>query len=198
MTRLILASASQTRARLLGAAGVPFEALPSRVDEDEVKAALLAEGFAPAAIADVLAEMKALRLSTIHPEALVLGCDQVLEFEDRLIDKSPSLDEARVLLLSLAGNSHSLVTAAVLAKGGMPIWRKSEHARLRMRAFGGDFLDAYLEAEGEDILSAVGCYRLEGRGAQLFERVEGDYFSILGLPLLAVLAVLREHGIVEG
>jgi septum formation protein len=196
MTNLILASTSQTRARLLRAAGVKFEALPSRVDEAEVKAALLAEGFAPAAIADALAEMKALRLSTIHPEALVLGCDQILEFEGRLIDKSESLEEARALLLALAGKSHSLVTAAVLAKGGMPIWRKTERAELGMRAYGEDFLADYLAGEGEAILSSVGCYHLEGRGVQLFERVEGDYFSILGLPLLPLLAILREHEVV--
>ena len=197
MTRLILASTSQTRMRLLTSAGIAFEAQPSRVDEDGVKTGLLAEGLPPSAVADALAEMKALRLSTNDPEALVLGCDQVLDFEGRLIDKSESLAEARELLLSLRGNGHDLVTAAVLAKGGAPIWRKSERARLRMREFGEEFLDAYLAAEGEEILSSVGCYHLEARGAQLFERIEGDYFSILGLPLLPLLAVLREHGIVE-
>jgi septum formation protein len=194
---LILASTSAIRARLLEAAGVPFEAHPSRLDEQAVKTALLAEDASPAAIAEALAEMKALRLSTNHPEALVLGCDQVLEFAGRLIGKSESLTEARALLLSLRGKSHSLITAAVLAKGGTPIWRKRERAELLMRDFSAEFLDAYFEAEGEGILSAVGCYHLEGRGAQLFERVEGDYFAILGLPLLPLLAVLREHGMLR-
>jgi septum formation protein len=194
---LILASTSKVRARLLEAAGVPFEACPSRLDEQAVKTALLAEGASPAAVAEALAEMKALRLSTNHPEVFVLGCDQVLAFAGRLIDKSESLAKARALLLSLRGKTHSLITAAVLAKGGMPVWRKRERADLHMRDFSEEFLDAYLEAEGDSILSAVGCYHLEGRGVQLFERVEGDYFAILGLPLLPLLAALREHGMLR-
>lgn len=197
MARLLLASASATRAKLLRAAGVPFDVLPAQLDETAVKEALMAEGATLPAVAEALAEMKALRLSTIHPEALVLGVDQVLDFDGKLIDKSASLAEARALLLSLAGKSHSLVTAAVLAKGGVAIWRTRQVARLQMRPMDETFVDAYLAEAGEGILAAVGCYHLEDLGAQLFERVEGDYFSILGLPLLPLLAALREHGILK-
>ncbi|MDE1986901.1 MAG: Maf family protein [Alphaproteobacteria bacterium] len=197
MTILVLASASAVRARLLREAGVPFEVRPAGVDEDEIKTSLLAEGAGPAAIADALAELKAVRVSTKHPQTLVLGCDQVLVFEGKVVDKSPNLIEARALLQRLRGKQHVLVTSCVLAKGGSVIWRRREEAALRMRPFGDKFLEDYLSAEGEAILSSVGCYHLEGRGAQLFEQVQGDYFAVLGLPLIPLLAALREHGVIE-
>ena len=196
MSALILASASAVRARLLRDACVPFELCPAEIDEAEIKASLLAKKLDAPAIADALAERKATFVSSAHPQAFVLGCDQILVFDGRLIDKSADLTEARALLRELRGKEHTLVTACVLAKGGAPIWRKLERCRLWMRSFSDAFLEGYLQSEGDNVLGSVGCYHLEGRGIQLFERLEGDYFSVLGLPLLPLLTVLREHGII--
>ncbi len=190
--KLILASASRSRAKILEAAGVPFEIVPAHVDEDAVKQSLRRTR---ATSADALAELKALRISTNHPNALVLGADQVLSFEDELVSKCESLGEAASLLRRLRGKSHELISAAVLAKDGVAVWRHVEKSTLWMRPFSDEFLETYLADEGEGLLACVGCYRLEGRGAQLFERIEGDYFSILGLPLTPLLAGLRELGI---
>ena len=197
MSALILASASAVRARLLREAGVPFAVCPAGIDEEEIKASLLEGKLGADAIADALAERKAIQASAAHPEALVLGCDQILAFAGRLIGKAADLTKARVLLRELRGKEHSLLTACVLAKGGVPVWRWLERCRLWMRPFSDTFLDEYLQIEGDKLLGSVGCYHLEGRGIQLFERVEGDYFSVLGLPLLPLLAALREQGIVE-
>ena len=194
MTSLILASGSVVRARLLASAGIEFVAIPARVDEDAVKEALLAQNTPMRGIADALAELKALRVSRSHPGALVLGADQVLAFEKELVSKSSNLSEARTLLGKLRGRTHELIGAAVLAKDGAPIWRHVDSATLTMRAFGDEFLEDYPAQEGEAVLGSVGCYHLEGRGAQLFAHIAGDYFSILGLPLLSVLAVLRDQG----
>ena len=196
MSALILASASAVRARLLRDACVSFELCPAKIDEAEIKASLLAEKLDTPAIADALAERKATQVSTTHPQTLVLGCDQILVFDGRLIDKSENLNEARTLLRELRGKEHQLVTACVLAKGGAPVWRKLERCRLWMRSFSDAFLEEYLQTEGDNVLGSVGCYHLEGSGIQLFERVEGDYFSVLGLPLLPLLTALREYGIV--
>jgi septum formation protein len=190
---LILASSSRSRADILRAAGVEFEIMPAHVDEDAVRKTL---ADSPAEIvADALAELKAVRISTNHPNALVLGADQILDFNGEIISKSESLEDAAHLLRRLRGKSHQLVTAAVLAKNGTPVWRHVEKSTLHMRAFGDEFLKTYLAEEGEGLLAGVGCYRLEGRGAQLFEQIDGDYFSILGLPLLPLMAGLREFGI---
>jgi nucleoside triphosphate pyrophosphatase len=193
--KLILASASRSRAQMLRDAGVAFEAVPAGVDEEAVKRSLAPSPSS--VVANALAELKAVAVSTEHPDALVLGADQILDFEGGIVSKSESLDEAAALLRRLRGHAHDLVTAAVLARNGMAVWRHVSKATLLMRAFGEEFLKAYLAAEGEDVLSGVGCYRLEGRGSQLFEAIEGDYFSILGLPLLPLLAALREEGILE-
>jgi septum formation protein len=196
MSALILASASAVRAQLLREAQVPFEVCLAEVDEGAVKASLLAERLGVDVIADALAERKAIQVSVAHPESLVLGCDQILAMGGRLIGKSADLTEARALLRELRGKEHGLITACVLAKGGMTVWRWLERCRLWMRPFSDTFLDEYLQTEGEKVLGSVGCYHFEGRGIQLFERVEGDYFSVLGLPLLPLLAALREQGIV--
>lgn len=196
MTGLILASASEVRARVLKGAGVDFDIHPAHVDEEAVKDSLLAAKAPLRDVADALAELKALRVSANRPDALVLGADQVLAFEGELVNKCASLDEARTLLRRLRGRSHQLISALVLAKAGGAIWRTAETATLKMRDFSDRFLDDYLASEGEELLKGVGCYRLESRGAQLFERVEGDYFTVLGLPLQSLLAVLRQHGIV--
>jgi septum formation protein len=194
MTRLVLASSSGVRARLLEAAGVSFEIVPARVDEEAVKSSLIAEDASPRDIADALSELKALRVSASQPDALVLGADQVLAFEGEIVSKSATLAEASTLLWRLRGHKHELYAGAVLARGGSVVWRHVSRAELWMRPFGDAFLEDYLAREGEAVLGSVGCFQLEGLGAQLFSRIEGDYFSILGLPLLPLLAALREQG----
>lgn len=196
MTELVLASASAARAKMLADAGVPFRVEPFDAGEEPIKARLIAEGRQPREIADALAEAKALDRSRANPDALVLGADQILVLESECISKSASLAEAAALLRRLRGNLHRLISAVVLARSGQPVWRHLDTATLWVREFGDAFIEDYLAGEGEALLSGVGCYRLEGRGIQLFSRIEGDYFTILGLPLLPLLAALREHGIV--
>jgi septum formation protein len=175
---LTLASTSTIRRHLLTQAGIRFEAIGSGVDEDAVKEAMRAEGASPRNQADKLAELKALKVSQRRP-GFVLGCDQILSFEG---------------LSQLRGKTHTLECAAVIAKEGQPVWRLVTSPKLTMRAFSDDFLRSYLTSYGQEALASVGCYQFEGPGAQLFEKVEGDFFSILGLPLLEVLAFLRLHG----
>ena len=196
MTTLVLASASNSRANLLQRAGVPFEVRPAHVDEDSVKETMLAEGAQGRAIADSLAELKALQVSKARPDALVLGADQVLVCDGELFSKAGTMEDATAQLRNLRGKPHLLVTAAVLAKDGAAIWRHVDISTLWMREFSDTFLEVYLAIEGDDLLGSVGCYRLEATGVQLFERIEGDYFSILGLPLVPLLAELRQHGVV--
>lgn len=191
MSTVILASASEARAMMLREAGVAVEIVPSRVDEEAIKQAFRAEGVAPRDLADALAEAKAKRVSAAHPGALVVGADQVLVTGGEVFDKPRDRAEARAQLMHLRGGSHELLSAAVVLEDGAPVWRHIGAARLTMRPFTEEFLDAYLDAEGDAVLSTVGGYRIEGRGAQLFSRVSGDYFSILGMPLLELLGFLR-------
>lgn len=191
---IILASKSAARRAVLTGAGVPFEIQVAGVDEDAVKTALLAQGNGAREIADALAELKAVRVSQKAP-GLVIGSDQTLEFEGRLYDKAVDLAEARERLKAMRGRPHRLHSAVVVARDGAPIWREIVSATLTMRDFSDDFLDAYLAAEGEAALGSVGVYRLEGLGAQLFSKIEGDYFAILGLPLIGLLDLLRRHGV---
>jgi septum formation protein len=191
----ILASGSGSRAQILRDAGVPFTAHPAHIDEDAVKMEM--HGAGGRAVAEKLAELKALHISTQHPQALVLGADQVLVLNDELFSKAETLDAAGTQLRKLRGKRHQLIGALVLARGGMPIWRHTEISTLWVRDFSDAFLKAYLAAEGEALLGSVGYYRFEGPGAQLFGRVEGDYFSILGLSLLPLLGALRDHGVIE-
>lgn len=191
---VILASKSAARRQVLAGAGVPHEAAVAGVDEEAVKTALLAEGASPRDVAEALAELKAVKVSRGRSE-LVIGADQTLEFEGRLYDKAETLDAARERLAALRGKPHQLHSAVVVAKDGAPIWREVVSATLVMRPFSDAFLEAYLAEEGEAMLGSVGCYRLEGPGAQLFSKIEGDYFAILGLPLLGLLDLLRRHGV---
>jgi septum formation protein len=193
---LILASRSATRADLLRRAGVPHEVRPAAVDEAAVKAGMLAEGAPPIDIADALAELKARRIATRAPDRLVLGADQMLACDGRVFDKPRDLAEARRQLADLRGRSHHLLSAAVVFEAGRPVWRHVGRAQLAMRPFSDAFLDRYLAEQGEILTTTVGGYRLEAGGAQLFDRVHGDLFTILGLPLLELLGFLRTRGLV--
>ncbi|MEO1774596.1 MAG: Maf family protein [Pseudomonadota bacterium] len=192
---LVLASASAVRAAMLTAAGVAIEVLPARIDEEAVKAAMRAEGAPARDQADKLAELKALRISARRPGQLVLGADQVLVAEGAVYDKPADRAGAEAQLGSLRGKPHELLSAAVIALNGAPIWRHVGRARLLMRPFTDAFLSGYLDQMGESVTETVGGYRLEGEGVQLFARVDGDYFTVLGLPLLEVLGFLRARGV---
>ena len=191
MTPIVLASASASRAALLRAAGVRFQIIPSQVDEDEMKTRLLGQAAGPEAIARSLAELKARAVSQ-GAAGLVIGADQTLELDGTLYDKPRDLADSRERLQALRGRSHSLHAAVAVARRGEVIWRTLDTAKLTMRAFSDDFLEAYLARQGEAVTSSTGAYLLEGEGIQLFEAIEGDYFSILGLPMLGLLAFLRE------
>lgn len=193
---LILASQSSSRRAMLDAAGVPFTAMAAGVDEESMKTGLRAEGVSPRNLADALAELKATKLSRRHPTDLVLGCDSTVAFDDgTMIDKAESREDQRELLLRLSGRRHKLYSAAVICEGGAPVWRHVDTATLHVRTLSDAFIDAYLDAEWPEIGHCVGGYRIEGRGAQLFARIEGSQFTILGLPLLPLLDYLRTRGI---
>ncbi|HYM17590.1 MAG TPA: Maf family nucleotide pyrophosphatase [Micropepsaceae bacterium] len=191
---IVLASTSTSRRAILEAAGIAFTAIAPNVDEEQVRGLLEGEGAYPQTIAEALADAKAIAVSERYPEALVLGADQLLVCEDRIFAKARDEPEARETLRSLRAREHELIGAAAIAKEGAVVWRHTDHARLTMRDFSDVFLDDYIRAEMPDILSSVGCYRIEGRGAQLFSRVAGDHFSIRGLPLLPVLEAFRTAG----
>ena len=190
---LVLASASASRAALLKAAGVTFITDPADLDEDALMAEL--RGADAQTVASTLAQQKALHVSTRHPGAVVLGGDSVIGFGGDHLSKCASLEEAKALLRRLSGQAHLLVSAAALAKDGALLWTHASPCRMAVRDLSPQFLDDYIAAEGPAILSSVGCYHYEGRGAQLFDSVDGDYFSVLGLPLLPVLAALRTEGV---
>ncbi|HEY2032263.1 MAG TPA: Maf family protein [Rhizomicrobium sp.] len=196
MTRLILASASGSRANMLRNAGISFDVVPALVDEEAIKDSMLAANQPHRVIADALAELKAVRVSSSNPGALVIGADQVLSFAGELVSKCATMEEARALLSKLRGKNHDLFSAAVLAKDGAPIWRHVERNRMTMYPVSDGFIDNYLALKGENLLSGVGCYRLEDEGAQFFSNIDGDYFAILGLPLIPLLSALREQGVI--
>lgn len=190
---LVLASGSASRKALLTAAGVAFIADPADLDEDALMAGLKDAGAER--MAQGLAEQKALTVSRRHPGRLVLGGDSVIAFNGEYLSKCATLEAARALLARLSGHEHLLVSAAALARDGALLWAHASPCRMAMRQLSPQFLEDYLAAEGLAILSSVGCYHFEGRGAQLFDRVDGDYFSVLGLPLLPVLGQLRKEGV---
>jgi septum formation protein len=175
---------------------VPFQTVTAGVDEDALKAGLLAEGVGARDIADALAEAKAVKVSNKR-SGLVIGADQTLEFDGKLYDKARTAIEARERLTAMRGQVHKLHSAVVVAQDGQPIWRELSTASLRMRTFTTAFIDGYMRRQASVVLSAVGGYHLEGEGLQLFDRIDGDYFTILGLPMLGLMDLLRRHGVLE-
>ena len=195
---IVLASASTTRRTLLEGAGVPHIVEPSRVDEDEIKVSLRAEGADGTDIAEVLAEAKAMYVSRKHPERMVLGADQVLECNGATFDKPVDRDYALSQLQTLRGKPHSLISYAVIVRGGQRIWQAVDRATLEIRRDASDtFFNAYLDAAGDDAFNGPGGYRIESLGAQLFSRVDGSHFTILGLPMMALLEYLRANGVLQ-
>lgn len=193
-TPLILASGSSIRAELLENAGVEFSAEKPRVDEDSIKAALLAENAMPRDVADTLAEYKARKVSQKHPNVLVLGCDQVLSYDGIVFDKPASKEIALEQLSSLSNNRHQLISAAVIYHETKPIWRHLGIVRLQMRELSDKYLNSYVERNWEDIRHCVGAYQLEKEGVRLFSQIEGDYFNVLGMPLLEIISYLIQRG----
>lgn len=196
-TKLILASGSEIGAQLLRNANVLFDVHPARVDEEMIKKSLEAEQAKPRDIADTLAEMKARKVSEKHPDALVLGCDQVLDHAGQILSKPQTPDEAVAQLRALRGGRHMLLSAAVIVENGKPIWRHIGQVRMLMRAVSDSYIDGYLERNWDSIRHSVGGYKLEEEGVRLFTRVDGDYFTVLGMPLLELLAYLTLRGDLE-
>ena len=194
MTDIVLASTSAIRRTLLAGAGLTFTSVSPDVDEEAVKARRLAEGAGPREVAADLADIKAETVSRAF-DGLVIGADQTRDLDGALVDKVADVEAARERLARLRGRSHRLHAGVAVAEGGKVVWRELVTASLTMRAFSDAFLDTYLARNGEAALSSVGCYHLEGEGVQLFDKVEGDYFSILGLPLLGLLDFFRARGV---
>ena len=193
---LILASGSASRRAMLENAGVAFDIERPNVDEDAAKASLVAAGTSPRDTADALAQLKAVKISARHPRALVLGSDSVVELDDgRMLDKPVDRADAAAHLRLLSGKRHKLHSAAVIAEGGRPVWRDVDTATVFVRQLSDGFIETYLDGEWPAIAGCVGCYQVEGAGAQLFARIDGSQFTILGLPLLPVLDYLRVRGV---
>lgn len=190
---LVLASASAARARLLADAGLIVEREAAAVDEESVKLSLKAERATPAQVAETLAELKAQRVARKRPGALVIGADQMLSCNDVWFDKPPDRDHAAAQLRALSGRTHTLWTSVCVVRGDSRLWHHNDAARLTMRDLSDGFIAAYLDAAGPAVTTSVGAYHLEGLGAQLFAKVEGDFFTILGLPLLPLLDFLRQN-----
>ena len=197
MTRLILASSSKARYSMLKNAGVACEAIASMIDEDGYKQSMKAEGASAAEAAETLAEMKALRMYRQQPDGIVIAADQMLECNGIWFDKPRDRDNTRAQLRALRGKTHQLVSAAVIYKEGSRIWGTIDTAHLTVRNFTDEWLENYLDTVGDEIYNCVGGYQLEGIGAQLFTEVRGDYFTVLGLPLLPLIGFLRDHGILK-
>ncbi|MBU2889670.1 Maf family protein [Celeribacter halophilus] len=194
--KLILASGSEIRQTLLRNAGVSFDVSIGRIDEESVKDALLGEGASPRDIADALAEGKARKVSLKNLDAMVIGCDQTLSFKGRLLSKPKTVDEARAQLKEMRGERHKLLSAAVIYENREPKWRHVGEVRLEMNRFSDAYLEDYLARNWEQIRHCVGSYMLESEGVRLFSRIDGDYFTVLGLPLLPLLAYLSERGVI--
>lgn len=199
MTRqIILASTSRYRAAILENAGLQFEAKASGIDERAVEATIEKSGAAPDDLAAILAETKTVAVSETLSDAVVIGCDQVLSLDGEVLHKCQTMEDARRRLLQLSGRTHHLNTAAAIAIGGETVWRHVEICSMTMRKLDPGFVGRHLAAVGDDVLNSVGAYHYEGQGIQLFDKIDGDYFSIVGLPLLALLGKLRELGAIDG
>ncbi len=196
--RIILASGSPFRRKMLEDSGVPFEQIRPEIDERAVEQAVSGSGLTPADLAEILAEAKATAVSELHPDALVIGSDQTLSLGEEILHKPADMEEARRRLLALSGRTHELNSAVVLAQNGNAIWRHVSTARLTMRDLDPGFIGRHLASVGEKALSSVGAYQIEGKGIQLFEKIDGDHFTIVGLPLLPLLAELRARGAIDG
>ena len=195
---LILASTSPIRRALLESAGVSHEAVPARLDEEAIRAALAAVDTSPRDMADALAEAKAEKVALKNPAAWVLGSDQVLDLHGEALGKAEGPEEAADQLRRLRGQTHKLHSAAVLYEAGKPVWRQITTAKLTMRPFSDTYLEDYLARNWGDVSYCVGAYKLEGEGVRLFQRIEGDYFTVLGLPLVEVLNYLTLRGVIAG
>jgi len=195
MSRVILASGSAIRKQILDGASLDYEVIVKPVDEAAIKDSMLAENSRLQDIADALAEAKALRVSR-QTDGFVIGADQIMVMDNQLFDKPKDMGEARERLLSMRGKKHELIGAVVICENGQPVWRHLSKTKLWVRDFSETFLEWYIEQEGEALMKSVGAYRFEGLGSQLFEKVEGGFFAILGLDLLPVLDYLRVRGVI--
>ena len=196
--RLVLASGSRFRKAMLEAAGIDIDVIPAEIDERAVEKPLEGTGASPEEVAQILAEAKALDVSEKNPGRLVLGCDQTLSLGEELFHKPADMESARHHLLALSGKTHQLNSAAVLARNGETLWRYVGVANLTMRKLDPAFIGRHLARVGAVALNSVGAYQIEGEGVQLFEKIEGDYFTIVGLPLLPLLRELRSIGAIDG
>lgn len=197
-TPIVLASGSAIRSQLLQNAGVDFDVTVPRIDEDAVKAALLAEDASPRDVADALAEMKARKVADKRPDSMIIGCDQVLSFDNRILSKPLDRSDALEQLRTMRGQRHMLLSAVVIYHEGKVIWRHVGQVRLRMRNVSDTYLEGYIDRNWDDIRHSVGAYQLEAEGVRLFQSIEGDYFHVLGMPLLELLAFLTLRGVIEG
>ncbi len=197
-SELILASASASRQMLMRNAGLTFSSIPAQIDERAIDTKLKQDGAAPEVIALELAKAKAIAVSLLHPEAFVIGSDQTMSLGDRIYHKAKDMAQAHANVLSLSGKTHRLNCGVALAKNGAVIWDTVSIAKMTVRELSADYVSRYLERSGSQVLSSVGAYQLEGEGIQLFSSIEGDYFTILGLPLLPLLAQLRELRVIDG
>ena len=198
MSSIILASSSEIRRTLIENAGLEIDAVPAKIDEDAIKSSLVIENAKPRDIADALAEYKARKISQKYSGDTVIGSDQVLDFKGATLSKPTSKDEAISQLLEMRENTHSLYSAAVVYQGGEPIWRFVGRAQLTMRGFSEDYITGYVDRNWDEIRYCVGAYQLEAEGSRLFQRIQGDYFTVLGIPLIELLAFLSAKGLIDG
>ena len=195
--KIILASESKIRRKLLLQAEVNFQSIAAKIDEDTIKESLKNEDAKPKDISDALAEYKAIRVANNFPTDIIIGCDQILVCNNEIISKARTLNEAKETLKLLRGKSHQLLSSAVIYDNNKPVWRTTSRAQLFMRDFTDEYLEYYIKTSGTDILSSVGCYLLENNGVNLFNRIQGDYFTVLGFPLLEVLDFLRIRELIK-